>query len=713
MRRLLMLCILICSFVFSAHAQPPVIIKDSSAHQLGKHMAFFVPSHEMTVDEVVQERFTVLQEAVPNLGTFKHSVWLKFELINIGKSNSFYLLIDNPNIEHATLYWQGKDSGTYNTLYVSKEQQLYLRNNNGTDISFHLHHFNKEPRTYYLRIQANQPIIVPISINTANDYFQKVVTKNWLNGIYFGLVLIMAAYNLFLYISIRDRSYLFYVIFICFSGLTQLTLKGIARQYFWPNTPFWEDHGMVLFASISGAAGLLFTRSFLHLKKDYPILNNITLLAVAPFIVSTLLVPINNQWSFLVMRNATTVGVIVTLFISLYVYRKSRELPHLYFLLGWSVLMAGSFVYLLYNFGILPFSLFINYAVQLSSAIEMSILSLALASRINILEKEKEQSRRTSLRLVRENARIIQEQNLKLEEMVKARTEELMQKNEQLNETYENLKHAQSHLVAAEKMSSLGQLTAGIAHEINNPINFVAGNVSPLRRDFNVLIEMLEQVENICTADEPTNAKQTAIAQLKEEIDYDYLKEEINFLLSGIQEGASRTAEIVKGLRTFSRVDEASLKEADLNEGIKSTLVILNNSLSNVSVVVDLRPIPQILCYPGKLNQVFMNIMSNAAAAIAEKFGNQKGGMLTVRTYQEESGKVCVSIADNGIGMDEHTLSKVYEPFFTTKKVGAGVGLGMSIVFSIIKEHHAQIEVKSKLGEGTEFIIKLDSLKDI
>lgn len=707
-------CIVVFLLLFCldtyAQKQNVILLDSNSSPLIGKDLQVFIPDAEVDFKTALNAAYQPVTSEVPNFGTHKNSIWIRLIIQNNSSTPAFVLYMDNPTLDEVELFWKPSGADTFSRQLLNKKQPLSVRKHKGSDYVFRLDQENTEPVVYYARIKGEQPVILPISVNLPNAQLAEMLKKSWFNGIYFGLVLIMVTYNFFIYASVKDSSYLYYVMFICFAGLTQLMLKGVAFQYIWPDTPFMEQYGMVLFASLSGSAGLLFTRQFLNLKKDFPILNRIIIFALVPFAISIALIPFSRQLSFLFMRNATSLGALIALLTSVYVFRKSRKASVVYFVVAWCILIAGSMIYLLYNFGILKYSTFTNYSVQLSSAIEMTLLSLALASRINILEREKENSRRTALRLARENTRIVKEQNIHLEEQVTKRTEELVLKNDMLNETYEDLKQAQSKLVIAEKMSSLGQLTAGIAHEINNPINFVASNVNPLRRDFKALLDALDRIETIgLKEDATTDSKKKEIEQYKSDEDLDYLKTEISFLLNGIQDGASRTAEIVKGLRVFSRVDEAELKAANINDGIRSTLVIVNNLINGIKVSVDLGECPEILCYPGKLNQVFLNIITNAIGAIRERHGQAEGGHLEVRTYPESDDTICIMIKDNGTGMDETTLSKVYEPFFTTKKVGEGMGLGMSIVFSIIKEHNANILVDSVVNEGTTFTIKLNT----
>jgi signal transduction histidine kinase len=379
-----------------------------------------------------------------------------------------------------------------------------------------------------------------------------------------------------------------------------------------------------------------------------------------------------------------------------------------FFIIAWIPLILGIIIWILKDFNVLPYNVFTNYSITFGSALEVILLSFALADKINIFKAEKEKSQEETVKALQENERIIREQNVMLEQKVEERTVELSEANQELNTTLEDLKQTQSQLVESEKMASLGQLTAGIAHEINNPINFVTSNVNPLKRDVEMVLEALAKIEEISVSDSPEAEKKKQIQDYKEELDFDYLTLEIKHLIKGINEGANRTAEIVKGLKIFSRLDEDDLKKADINEGLESTMIIANNLLNNkIEVITEYDPeLPLIECFAGKLNQVFLNIVSNAVYAIQKQFGDNPGGELLIKTHHD-TDNIYVTIRDNGIGMDEQTQKKIFEPFFTTKEVGEGTGLGMSITYNTIKKHHGQIIVNSKLGEGAEFILQI------
>jgi signal transduction histidine kinase len=277
--------------------------------------------------------------------------------------------------------------------------------------------------------------------------------------------------------------------------------------------------------------------------------------------------------------------------------------------------------------------------------------------------------------------------------------------NEELNLAMTNLKKAESQLVHAEKMASLGQLTAGIAHEINNPINFVKSNVRPLKMDVDDLLELIKRYQGVSR--DNLEEKLAEIDEFTQEIDLPTLHEEIVSLLAGIEEGSSRTADIVKGLRTFSRVDEGELKDVNIHDGLDATLNLLNNVIPpGVSVVKHYGDLPMIECYSGRLNQVFMNILSNAIHAIGARRDTAEEQKITITT-EFLGPEVRITIADTGVGIPPEIRSKIFDPFFTTKGVGEGTGLGLSMVFSIVEKHHGKITVNSEVNKGTEFVITL------
>ena len=294
-----------------------------------------------------------------------------------------------------------------------------------------------------------------------------------------------------------------------------------------------------------------------------------------------------------------------------------------------------------------------------------------------------------------------------LEQRVQQRTEELSQKNQQLeqahdalNQILQNLQQSQAQLIQAEKMSGLGQMVAGVAHEINNPINFISGNFTHLENYVQELL-ILVQLYQKCY---PTPSNHIRVQT--EKIDFDFLAQDLPKTLDSMKVGTERIRQLVISLRNFSRLDEAEVKDVDIHEGIESTLLILHNRLKQgFSVVKQYGRLPLIECYPAQLNQVFMNIVSNAIDALLE--AKQVKKQIVIQTKAISPERIQVQFQDNGSGILPHLQQKVFDPFFTTKPVGQGTGLGLSISYQIVEKHQGQIEVLSQPEWGTKFVITL------
>lgn len=322
----------------------------------------------------------------------------------------------------------------------------------------------------------------------------------------------------------------------------------------------------------------------------------------------------------------------------------------------------------------------------------------------NLLEDEAVKGFLIMIRDISERAEaeeILRNYNIRLKREIENHTEELKEKNIALEKLLSDLKEAQVQLIQSEKLASLGQLTAGIAHEVNNPINFVSANVGPLKTDLGEIKLLLDKYEQLHTSSQ-VEEQLKEIEVLRKELDVDFLLEEINALLAGIEEGAKRTKEIVTGLKDFARIDEEVIKPINLHEGLDSTLKLINSHLrkNHIAVIKKYDALPEVECYPGKINQVFMNVFTNAMQAIG------RDGTITIRTWADED-KAYIAIKDTGPGMTEEVKAKIFEPFYTNKKVGEGTGLGLSISYSIIQSHKGSIEVISAPGEGAEFIISI------
>jgi PAS domain S-box-containing protein len=289
--------------------------------------------------------------------------------------------------------------------------------------------------------------------------------------------------------------------------------------------------------------------------------------------------------------------------------------------------------------------------------------------------------------------------------------QEATMRSQELEQALKELQKTQTQLIQSEKMASLGQLVAGIAHEINNPVSFIFGNISHGRDYLCDLLAVMQLYDTYYPNPVP------AIVEKREEVDLEFLTEDFGKLLDSMEQGAIRIREIVTSLRTFSRFDEAALKEVDIHEGLESTLMILKNRLESrgqeggIEVIKTYGRLPRVECFASELNQVFINILANAIDAIEESSRQGEGlegGKIWITTQVLEGNQIAIQIKDNGCGIPEQSIPRLYDPFFTTKPIGQGTGLGLATSYQIVVDRHkGKLKCSSKTGTGTEFLIEL------
>ncbi|MBD2326883.1 sensor histidine kinase [Alkalinema sp. FACHB-956] len=326
-----------------------------------------------------------------------------------------------------------------------------------------------------------------------------------------------------------------------------------------------------------------------------------------------------------------------------------------------------------------------------------------------------EQELRRSAQQLQTQAEQLQEYNQKLEQKVADRTQELSLKNRELESLLQQLHATQVQIIQNEKMTSLGQLVAGIAHEINNPVSFIHGNIKHLDRYVRDLLEVVQAYQLFYP--EPPAVLQANL----DDIDLAFVEQDCSKILRSMQTGTERIQQIVLSLRNFSRLDEAEFKTVDLHQGIDSTLLILQHrllempNLTAIQVVKDYGELPLIACYPGQINQVFMSLISNSIDALenSERQRNKNrqpplSPTIWISTKVNANQCVEVVIKDNGTGIPEALRSRIFDPFFTTKPIGKGTGLGLSISYQIVTEkHQGKLWCDSTPGQGSKFVIEI------
>ncbi|MBD2339697.1 response regulator [Calothrix sp. FACHB-156] len=272
----------------------------------------------------------------------------------------------------------------------------------------------------------------------------------------------------------------------------------------------------------------------------------------------------------------------------------------------------------------------------------------------------------------------------------------------QLEHTVKQLQTTQVQLVQTEKMSSLGRMVAGLAHEINNPINFMQGNFKYLDNHIQSLVALIQAYQ------QEYPQFNAVIEEKASDINLEFILEDLPKILTSMKIGSERISEMILSLRNFARLDQAGSKKVNIHEGIESTLLLLKHRIrQDIQIVKDYSNIPLVECYPAELNQVFMNVLNNAIDAVLEQHNKAQEKQIIIKTKITELATVKITISDNGIGIKPEIQAKIFDPFFTTKPVNKGTGLGLSISYQIIEEHQGKISLKSELGHGTEFVIEI------
>ena len=618
--------------------------------------------------------------------------------LNVG---IFTVYIDNSLLDEITIY---RDSNY--TSQVFQGGELFPMESDNTGFSFQLPNLNGES-TFYFKAKSDEQLIIPVKVYYDYlDFIRHEIDKRSFYFFYLGILLVMILYNIFIYVTVRDKTYVKYVLYVGTVLLTQMVISGYADQFLWKGHGNFSRIMSSLVPILSGLATIYFSVDFIRTKVYSPRIHLLLKFFFVLYLVSFILIMIDAAYLSQLIINFNASCAMILVPASIFAI-KSGYRPAKFYLLAWGFFLFGVTIYALRNLGLIEYNIFSNYAMPVGSAIEAILLSLALADRINILKKENEIAQGQAMTMMQENQRLINEQNSILEKQVEERTKELKNTNLHLEQTLSNLQLTQKQLVESEKLASLGQMTAGIAHEINNPVNFVQSNVQPLKRDIEEIMSVLHEINPALSFDD-LQQHWHLLQQKYKALDVDYLQQEIIQLLSGIEEGSRRTAEIVKSLRVFSRMDHDALVLADINECIHSTLMVMKNITSKECVVntqLD-TTIPPILCYAGKLNQVLMNLISNAIHATKME-GRQNHDRRIDICSSQSLDAIIVEIKDNGTGMKGEIRKRIFDPFFTTKQVGEGTGLGLSIVMGIIQEHGGKIDIDSEWGVGTSFKITL------
>ncbi|MEO5947438.1 MAG: 7TM diverse intracellular signaling domain-containing protein [Chitinophagaceae bacterium] len=716
--------LIIVFIMMGEYCQPQPIItikKEKEKINIGLQITVLVDSSgSLSFEEIstgsVDRRFILSNQYTPNFGSTLLPVWCRFKIQNY-TNQRLVLAIDNSQIEWLDFYVSadGEQSHKSITVYQPFSQREILANKP----FFWIDTPKDSVMVCYLRLKTLTGLQFPLTVYTLPALIETEQTNSTFYGIYIGIMIIMVLYNLLIYFSIKSISYLLYVLYVTFMMLTNLIDKGLAFEYLWPAIPE-INHYINIFGCLTGIFAIYFSISFLRINRFAPKLYKLLNGIVICYLLTIVVIIFKQRYAGLMLAEIISVLASLTLFTAgVIIYRKGYK-PALYYLFGWSVLLIGVNILILKDFNFVPYNIITSNGMIIGSAIESLLLSLALGNRINLYKKQKEKAQSKRLRSLEETREIIHKQNLLLEKKVEERTSSLKLANIEISNTLQNLKDTEAQLIQSEKMASLGELTAGIAHEIQNPLNFV-NNFSEVNKE--LLEEMNEEIEK--------GNLQEAKSIAKDVIDN---QEKINH-------HGKRADAIVKGMLQHSRSSNGVKEPTDINALCDEYLRLSYHGLRakdksfNATMKTDFDPsVGEINIIPQDIGRVILNILTNAFYVVNEKKHQHPEldyePTVTIKTTSiispSGSRSIQIKVSDNGGGIPQKIVEKIFQPFFTTKPTGQGTGLGLSLSYDIVKAHGGELKVETLSaeeaaqagkearpfdpvgrGEGTDFIIVL------
>ena len=668
-------------FSFQLCAQQPVIIgMRSGIINFSSQSEYFLDeSASLGAQDIVSEKyknkFHPHTKEFFNFGITSAVLWCRFIIDNI-KDEEIYLYVSTSNLDTLELY-RLQDSAAVLMGISSIYFPIEAKQIQSEGFYFKLG-AEKGTAAYLLKVVRFRDMQFSVNAGTLKQFKEYDSTFTMLNGIYFGFIILMVLYNLFLFISVREISYFYYVLYMLSMGLVNADINGDGFLYLWKHFPMMNYYDDAL-GNFAGMCALLFTVNFLHIKKFTPVLYKLFVLLFSLHVINIIIILAGyHNIGFICVEILSAVTIVLFMTTAVVILRKGYK-PALFYVIAWGTLLTGVLVFLLKDLQLLPFNYFTVNSMQISSAAEALLLSLALADRVNSYKKEKE--------------KLILDQNVSLEIKVNERTAEL-------SDALQNLRSTQAQLVQQEKLAALGQMTAGIAHEIQNPLNFV-NNFSLLSS------ELIEEIKEAKTENEKT----IILSDLKTN-------------LEKINHHGKHADSIVKSMLEHSRAGNDSMQFTDINklceEYINLAFHGMRAKYQGFKCTVEKKltdNLPQIKIIPQDFSRVLLNLFNNAFYAVHEKYKSETEKVInnyqpaviisTRLEHLNQATRLAVSVKDNGSGIPEHIRQKIFDPFFTTKPTGQGTGLGLSLSYDIIKAHGGEIKLESTAGAGTEFILSL------
>ena len=661
-----------------------------------------VPAGKVSIDQLLKQpaayRFVPTQNGLVKPYDRRYGYWLRLVISNQTRDRVFMHFIYT-GTERIWVYEvagsQVVNSRQFGMLQPERLYPFFKSNQ-----VFPLAVGQSNTHTIYVYVDGIYTTTWPIYCRSTTNLMEYLHLNDLFYGLYYGFILMIVVYSLLLFIRLRETDTFRYAVWVLIVGLQMALFRGHTSEFLWPANPSIERYATVL-AGITGLTHVLFTLAFLRLRQQAPLFYKIGLGVLGIYLVSILInlltlsvfASSGIQVDFVPM--VAIVEGIFSIWAGIVTYRKGFQ-PALFYVIGNLVFFMSIFFFLLYAFGKLPHSFWTYNAIHVGSGIEIILFTLALTYKVNLLKQQQEEAVREQLRLAETNRRLVEDQNVMLEEKVTLRTVELNEQKEGLQTTLAQLRTTQDQLIQREKLAGLGELMAGIAHEIQNPLNFVNNFAE-------VSVDMLGEL----TDDLKTNRIAEALSVVSE----------ITPNLQKITFHGKRADAIVRGMLQHVQSSGGYREPADFNalagEYLRLAYLGLRTKKDDIDITLSTHFDPNVglvELMPQEISRVMLNLYSNAFYAVLEKKKQAPVGYqphIWVTTKLKE-GRVALIVKDNGTGIPTDLLTKIYQPFFTTKPSGSGTGLGLSLSYDIItKGHGGTLTVTTEPGEYTEFVVEI------
>ena len=676
--------ILLCFFCNEISAQPPIILTDTtSLISIGLQADLLEdPAGKLSLAQILspeyQSQFKRSTQDVPNYGIKQTTIWCRIRIKNFS-DNDWVLNVDFPNLDSVVLFQPANNY--YIREATGRSFPFSKRIIKNRSFIFPLSINKNEEKEFYLKVE-NHICVFPLYIGTMAAVSEKQYPEDTLYGIYYGISFIIIFYAIALYMATREKYYIYFFLQVVFFDLFSMVYCGEAARWFPGFALPVTNYGSVLI-SVGIIFVCLFFNAVLKTKKKIPLVSNIFLGAASIIAAGIIFYFMGFRTASPIINMMGMYGFFFTVVVLCF-YFKHEKIIRLIFI-GFCIGFVGIIVWALMEKNSIPYSHFVNNLFIIASIWWMIIFSIALELNVNNYIREKYKAQKELVLSMEKNEKLILHQNEILEQKVEERTREL--------------KETQSQLIQREKMASLGELTAGIAHEIQNPLNFV-NNFSEVNGE--LISELVDEVDK-GNYDE---VKVIAVSLKNNE-------EKINH-------HGKRADAIVKGMLQHSRTSTGKKELTDINRLADEYLMLAYHGICakdksfNAEIKTDFDySIGKINIIPQDIGRVLLNLFNNAFYTTNEKLATHNSSLTTdykplvsVQT-KKLNGKIEINVSDNGNGIPQSIVDKIFQPFFTTKPTGEGTGLGLSLSYDIIKAHGGEIKVETKDGEGCKFIIYL------